>query len=169
MTILLFNYAIFNNPYLLIVGWIIAGIEAITATLQFLRVVFRNNKKIVEKLDKSIAKCEKTLINLRQKQDVYRAVIAMEDVQHGELNANPAYIEKTPIYATKAAEPEEEPEPVVEMPADVEIPPADGVETIEPEEEPEQPADAPTTENNESYELFKKFVESVKKNDERMV
>lgn len=169
MTLLLFNYALFNDPNLLIIGWIIAGLEAVTAVLQFLRVVFRNNKKIVEKLDKSIAKCEKTLINLRQKQADYRAIIAMETIQRGELNTNPADGEKTPISATETAEPEQEPEPVEEMPADVEIPPADGVETIEPEEEPEQPADAPTTENNESYELFKKFVESVKKNDERMV
>ena len=168
MTLLLFNYALFNNPNLLIIGWIIAGLEAVTAVLQFLRVLFRNNKKIVEKIDKSILKCEKTLINLRQKQADFKAIIAMEAAQRGELNAQPTDVEKTPIYATEAAEPEE-PEPVAEMPADVEIPPADGVEMIEPEEQPGQPAEAPTMENYESYELFRKFVESVKKNDERIL
>lgn len=169
MTLLLFNYALFNNPTLSIIGWIIAGLEAVTAVLQFFRVVFRNNKKIVAKLDKSISKCEQTLINLRQKQADYRAVIAMENVQRGELNAQPADIEKKPIYATEAAEPEEEPEPVAEMPADGEIPPADGVEMIEPEEESEHAAEAPTMGSNESYELFLKFCESVKKNDERIL
>ena len=152
MTILLVNYAIFNNPYLLIVGWIIAGIEAVTALLQFFRVIFRNNKKIAERLDKSIAKCEQTLVKLRQRQADYQAFLAMEAAQHGQL-----------------AEPEKEPEPVAEIPADVQIPPADGVETIEPEEEPEQPAEAPTIDDSESYELYKKFVESVKKNDKRVL
>ena len=152
MTILLVNYAIFNNPYLLIVGWIIAGIEAVTALLQFFRVIFRNNKKIAERLDKSIAKCEQTLVKLRQRQADYQAFLEMEAAQHGQL-----------------AEPEKEPEPVAEIPADVQIPPADGVETIEPEEEPEQPAEAPTIDDSESYELYKKFVESVKKNDKRVL
>lgn len=160
MTILLVNYAIFNNPYLLIVGWIIAGIEAVTALLQFFRVIFRNNKKIAERLDKSIAKCEQTLVKLRQRQADYQAFLAMEAAQHGEVSATPA---------PEVAEPEKEPEPVAEIPADVQIPPADGVETIEPEEEPEQPAEAPTIDDSESYELYKKFVASVKKNDKRVL
>ena len=86
MTLLLFNYALFNDPTLLIVGWLIAGLEAITAILHFIRAVFRNNKKIVERIDKSIAKCEKTLTALRQKQSEYRAVLAYEAVERGELN-----------------------------------------------------------------------------------
>ena len=160
MTLLLFNYALFNNPTLLAIGWVIAGIEAVTAILQFLKVVFRNNKKIVARLDKSIEKCEKTLTRLRQKQADYQTVIAYENLEKGKT---------------------------ITEPVDVEIPPADGVEEVQTDididamnKEAQADFDAheraefdlteePETESEpqagESYELFKKLVESIKKND----
>ena len=162
MTLLLFNYAIFNNPTLLVIGWIIAGLEAVTAVLQFFKVVFRNNKKIVERLDKSIAKCQNTIARLQQKRAEYQsAVVAYDNINNSAATA----------------------------PVDVIIPPADGVESIEPEhvEEPDaaeideinKECDAALAEHEkadfdaaepvdiepdaESYELFKKIYRELKK------
>ena len=162
MTLLLFNYAIFNNPTLVIIGWIIAGIEAITAILQFFKVVFRNNKKIVERLDKSIEKCQNTIARLQAKRIDYQNAVAYESINNRATN----------------------------LPVDVIIPPADGVENIEPEhiKEPDaeideinKECDAALAEHEkadfdaaesvdiepdaESYELFKKIYRELKKND----
>lgn len=171
MTLLLFNYALFNDPTLLIVGWLIAGLEAITAILHFIRAVFRNNKKIVERIDKSIAKCEKTLTALRRKQSEYRAVLAYEAVERGELNISLTDNEKTKI--SEAEQNGANDKNNNEFPPDALITPADGVEETQPEEPQEadeepEPAreDAAHVElAGESAELLAKFIGSLKKND----
>ena len=160
MVLLAVNYAIFNNPTLLIFGWIIAGIEAVTAVLQFLRIVFKNNKKVVEKIDKAIEKNKEALTKLYQKRDEYIAIVAYETAKRDTSIPEP-------IINTETDAGNVIPEHV-ETPADVAIPPADGVEEIEtePQASEQAPTEAPHFElNGESAELFAKFIGSIKKND----
>lgn len=171
MTLLLFNYAIFNNPILLYIGFALAALEATTAVLQFFKVLFGKNEKIVKKIDKTITKLQNKIGKLKEKEAYYRADIA---------------------YKAEKDEP---------IPVDIAVPVSDGVDEIAPPEqekaEPEEDYDAETIEKENaealaeherndfdtreyddaeavnvsepedvaSYELFKKFVAQVKKND----
>lgn len=80
MALLMVNYALFGDPTLTMIGWIIAAIEASTAVLKLIRTIFRNNKKIVEKCDRAIEKHEKALTLLREKQAEYKKILAIESV-----------------------------------------------------------------------------------------
>lgn len=80
MALLMVNYALFGDPTLTMIGWIIAAIEASTAVLRLIKTIFRNNKKIVEKCDRAIAKHEKALTLLREKQAEYKKILAVESV-----------------------------------------------------------------------------------------
>lgn len=80
MALLMVNYALFGDPTLTMIGWIIAAIEASTAVLRLIKTIFRNNKKIVEKCDRAIAKHEKALTLLREKQAEYQKILAVESV-----------------------------------------------------------------------------------------
>lgn len=154
MALLLFNYSFFNEPALAVFGWIIAGLEAVTAILTFIRTVFRNNKKIVASLDKAIDKCEKTLLSLRQKQAEYRAVLAYEAVERGEI---PVDTTAENSQAEPAAEETEVPKHIDEIPPDMATTPADGVEEID------STAASHVEFDGESAELFAKFLGSLKK------
>ena len=86
MALLMVNYALFGDPTLTLIGWIIAAIEASTAVLRLIKTIFRNNKKIVEKCDRAIAKHEKALTLLREKQAEYKKILEIESVKDMSLS-----------------------------------------------------------------------------------
>lgn len=145
MALLLVNYAIFGDPMLLIIGYAIAGLEAITAVLHFLKTVFKNNPKIVEKIDKKISKYQNAITKLKEREACYRAELAYQSAQTPPENIlhtikEDAEIEKMNKEASDDLAEQERKD-----------------FDLRDESEPEP--------DNESYELFKKFVAQVKNNE----
>ena len=165
MTLLLINYAIFSNPVLLVIGYLIAGLEAITAVLQFIKVVFKNNTKIVKKIDSKISKYQKAIQVLKERQAYYNAEIAYQNAHVIPINET-APASKITKDDTDIAENADNADDIDKINAEAQ-------QDIDEHEKAEfdttdyddEPADDDTLNDNESYELFKKFVAQVKKND----
>lgn len=168
MTLLLFNYAMFQNPALLIVGWVIAGIEAFTAILHLCKILFKNNKKVVEKIDKTIEKMQTKLVKLQHLQAELQVAYAYEQAKKD----NAAPVDVILPAPDGAAEPDD-----VEEPDDAKIDEMNKEAAAEFDER--EKADFDTTDYKadaaeiipdhieeptaESYELFKKFIGSLQK------
>lgn len=164
MTLLLINYAIFSNPILLIIGYAIAGLEAVTAVLQFIKVVFRNNEKLVKKIDSKIIKYEKAINTLRERQAYYSAELAYQNAHAAQKIPEHIEIKRDDNDAAELAEIDKENAAELAEHEKADFDADFGTVDDGYNEDPAEQADEDAN-NNESYELFKKFVAQVKKND----
>lgn len=102
MALLLFNYALFGDSTLLIIGWVIAAFEAITAILKFIKMLLPQNSKSAEKILKIIDKIDKAIEKLKTKRaelvyNYQRSQNCVEKIEDNDEQEKPNLEQNVPL------------------------------------------------------------------------
>lgn len=73
MCLLLLNYSVFGDPILKVLGFIIAGIEAVSAIIGLVKKLFPNNKQVNDVADGILATLESMKSTLITQSEVVQA------------------------------------------------------------------------------------------------